>query len=280
MKIQTIKRADLPGVLQNIPNPPEKLFSLGAELKDERRITIVGTRKPTSYGREVTEMLARDLTNAGAIIVSGLALGIDSIAHQACLDAGGRSIAVLPCGLDTIYPASHRNLAKDILAKNGTLLSEYDKGTEAFKSNFRERNRLVSGLSVAVMITEAAERSGTSITAGFALEQGKDVYVVPGNITSPNSKGTNGLIAQGANVITSSSSLIDQLNLTPSEKRQLTGDSELETLILNLIQEGVREGSKLQFGSGVGVSEYNQAITMMEVTGKIRSIGSNQWTIT
>jgi DNA processing protein len=280
MKIQTIKRADLPGVLQNIPNPPEKLFSLGAELKDERRITIVGTRKPTSYGREVTEMLARDLTNAGAIIVSGLALGIDSIAHQACLDAGGRSIAVLPCGLDTIYPASHRNLAKDILAKNGTLLSEYDKGTEAFKSNFRERNRLVSGLSEAVIITEAAERSGTSITAGFALEQGKDVYVVPGNITSPNSKGTNGLIAQGANVITSSSSLIDQLNLTPSEKRQLTGDSELETLILNLIQEGVREGSKLQFGSGVGVSEYNQAITMMEVTGKIRSIGSNQWTIT
>ena len=280
MKIQTIKRADLPGVLQNIPNPPEKLFSLGAELKDERRITIVGTRKPTSYGREVTEMLARDLTNAGAIIVSGLALGIDSIAHQACLDAGGRSIAVLPCGLDTIYPASHRNLAKDILAKNGTLLSEYDKGTEAFKSNFRERNRLVSGLSEAVIITEAAERSGTSITAGFALEQGKDVYVVPGNITSPSSKGTNGLISQGANVITSSSSLIEQLNLTPSEKRQLTGDSELETLILNLIQEGVREGSKLQFGSGVGVSEYNQAITMMEVTGKIRSIGSNQWTIT
>ena len=179
-----------------------------------------------------------------------------------------------------IYPASHRNLAKDILAQNGTLLSEYDKGTEAFKSNFRERNRLVSGLSEAVIITEAAERSGTSITAGFALEQGKDVYVVPGNITSPSSKGTNGLISQGANVITSSSSLIEQLNLTPSEKRQLTGDSELETLILNLIQEGVRDGSKLQFGSGVGVSEFNQAITMMEVTGKIRSIGSNQWTIT
>lgn len=280
MKIQTIKSADLPEVLQNIPNPPEKLFSLGTELNDERRITIVGTRKPTPYGREVTEMLARDLTNAGAVIVSGLALGIDSIAHQACLDAGGRTIAVLPCGLDAIYPASHRNLAKNILAQNGTLLSEYDKGTEAFKSNFRERNRLVSGLSEAVIITEAAERSGTSITAGFALEQGKDVYVVPGNITSPNSKGTNGLIAQGANVITSSSNLIDQLNLTPSEKRQLTGDSELETLILNLIQEGVRDGSKLQFGSGVGVSEFNQAITMMEVTGKIRSIGSNQWTIT
>ncbi len=280
MKILKLTQNQIPSQLQGIHTPPKQLYSLGEAIQPtEQCITIVGARKATHYGKEVTEMLARDLSLAGATVVSGLALGIDSIAHKACIDAGGRTIAVLPCGLDTIYPATHRNLAKEILSRGGTLLSEYEAGTPALKQNFIARNRLVSGLSKAVIVTEAAQKSGTLITAGFALEQNRDVYVVPGNITSPNSAGTNGLIEAGAEIITSSARLIEQLGLQKAPKRRLTGDSENESSIIELLENGVRDGYELQILSRIDVKEFNQTITMMEITGKIRALGANQWTI-
>lgn len=280
MNIQKISGDQIPEQLRIIHSAPKQLFLLGEPIKpDEQRITIVGARKSTHYGREVTEMLASDLTRAGAVIVSGLALGIDSIAHKACLDAGGRTIAVLPCGLDEIYPATHRNLAKEILARGGTLLSEYDIGTPALRQHFIARNRLVSGLSKAVIVIEAAQRSGTLITAGFALDQNRDVFALPGNITSPNSVGTNTLIESGAQIITSSARLIEQLGLSTAPKRSLSGESDQEDVILMLIEEGVRDGYELQVRSEIEVTEFNQTITMMEITGKIRPLGANQWTI-
>ena len=280
MQIQKLINDQIPEQLQIIHSAPKQLFLLGELIKpDEKCITIVGARKSTNYGREVTEMLASDLTRAGAVMVSGLALGIDSIAHKACLDAGGRTIAVMPCGLDEIYPATHRNLAKEILARGGTLLSEYDVGTPALKQHFIARNRLVSGLSKAVIVIEAAQRSGTLITAGFALDQNRDVFALPGNITSPNSVGTNTLIESGAQIITSSERLIEQLGLTSAPKRSLSGESDQENTILALLEEGVRDGYELQIKSQIDVTEFNQTITMMEITGKIRAHGANQWTI-
>ena len=280
MQIQKLINDQIPEQLQIIHSAPKQLFLLGEPIKpDEKCITIVGARKSTNYGREVTEMLAGNLARAGAVIVSGLALGIDSIAHKACLDAGGRTIAVMPCGLDEIYPATHRNLAKEILARGGTLLSEYDVGTPALKQHFIARNRLVSGLSEAVIVIEAAQRSGTLITASFALDQNRDVYALPGNITSPNSVGTNSLIESGAQIITSSERLIEQLGLTSAPKRSLSGESDQENTILELLENGIRDGYELQLKSEIEVTEFNQTMTMMEITGKIRALGANQWTI-
>jgi len=277
VKIEKIKKADLPDQLQNIPSPPKEIFLLGKIPGSRPFITIVGSRKPTAYGREITELIARDLAQTGAVVVSGLALGIDSIAHKACLDAGGQTVAVLPCGLDNIYPATHRNLALEILEKDGALISEYPAGTPALKQHFIARNRLVSGLSQATIIIEAAQKSGTLITAGFALEQNRDVYAVPGNITSPNSAGTNEMINQGASIITSSQQLLDSLGFA-KEKRSVSGETPIENLILDLLEQGVRDGDELQAQVKIGTAEFNQTLTMMEITGKIKPLGGNQWT--
>ena len=182
-----------------IDKPPKTLYYYGT-LPERRTATvaIVGTRKPTAYGKEVTHRLAYDLASQGIIIVSGLALGVDGLAHQAALEAGGTTLAVLPCGLPKIYPARHHDLAAAIVAKGGALITEYTSDDEiSYQSNFLERNRIVAGLADAVLITEAAARSGTLNTAAHALAQGKEVFVVPGNITSPMSSGCNALIKQG-----------------------------------------------------------------------------------
>ena len=278
MNIRKINKSELPDQLQNIPTPPKQLFAIGDIPTDKPFITIVGSRKPTAYGTEITEIIARDLAMSGAIVVSGLALGIDSIAHKACIEAGGLTVAVLPCGLDKIYPATHRNLALQILEKGGALVSEYEAGTPALKQNFVARNRLVSGLSQATIIIEAAQKSGTLITAGFALEQNRDVYAVPGNITSPTSAGTNQLISQGAGIITSGTQLLESLGLT-QQKRNLSGDNDVETQIIDLIVGGIRDGDDIHNQMNIDTVEFNQALTMMEITGKIKPLGANQWTI-
>lgn len=193
-----------------IDKPPVTLYYCGT-LPESRvpTVAIVGTRKPTAYGKEVTHRLAYDLAQQGIIIVSGLALGVDGLAHQAALEAGGTTLAVLPCGLPKIYPARHRDLAAAIVAKGGALITEYTSDDEiSYQSNFLERNRIVAGLADAVLITEAAARSGTLNTAAHALAQGKEVFVVPGNITSPMSSGCNALIKQGAHVALSADDII------------------------------------------------------------------------
>ena len=269
-------------IVATIAKVPEKFHYIG-ELPESRipSVAIVGTRKPTAYGREVTYQLAYDLAKRGVVIISGLALGVDGIAHRATLDAGGVTIAVLANGVDCIYPASHRGLATDIIKAGGAIISEYEPGTPARDFQFLARNRIVSGLADAVIVTEAAKRSGTLATVQHALEQGREVFAVPGNITSPLSVGCNAIIKQGAQPITCAEDVLEIIApdlLNPQQSFAL-GNTPLETKIIQLIQSGIRGGEELQSESGADASEFSQALTMMEITGTIRALGGNQWTL-
>lgn len=285
MKINTIT-PDKHKYLQmsaNIPNPPKKLYYIG-KLPEKRlpSVAVVGTRKPTAYGVEVTNRLAYDLASKGVVIVSGLALGTDALAHRAALDANGTTIAVLPCGLNKIAPATNRGLAINILEKGGALISEYPEGDViAWKSNMHERNRLVSGFSDAILITEASARSGTLNTAAHALAQGKTVFVVPGNITSPQSAGCNSLLKQGATPVTEAADILQVIApdlITPQAVLAL-GSNELESQIIMLLNDGLRDGEQIQRQLGLATGEFNSALTMLELSGAIRPLGANQWSL-
>lgn len=283
VKLLTLKNTEFPEILKHIPGPPKELFLMGElqPLMELPRVAIVGSRKVTPYGRQVTQQLARELAKAGVVIISGLALGVDAIAHEAALEAGGKCIAVLPTSLQEIYPASHRHLAKKILANGGALISEYPEGMPSLKQNFIERNRLVSGLSDGVLITEAAVKSGTLHTANFALDQGKTVMAVPGNITSQTSQGTNNLLKSGAILITEIADILSALHLTLKDlQRQLPlAANKSEQVILDIILSGVSDGSLILTESRLSPSEFNQTLTMLEITGKIRPLGSGNWGI-
>lgn len=244
-------------------------------------VAIVGTRKPTRYGQEVAAKLAGDLARKGIIIISGLALGTDAIAHRACLDAGGTTLAIMANSVDQTYPRTNYELGEMIVRQGGALMSEYEPPTDPRDFQFLERNRIVSGLSDAVLIIEAAARSGTLSTAAHALEQGKEVFVVPGNITSPMSAGCNTLLKQGAHVTTCADDILEIIApdlLRPQTSLPL-GDTPLETTILKLIHDGLRDGDQLHRATEVPITEFNQALTMLELAGSIRSLGGNQWTL-
>ncbi len=268
--------------LSYIPDAPKQFFFKGT-LPSERvpTLAIVGTRKPTTYGKEVAHKLAFDLAKRGVVIVSGLALGIDSIAHRGALEAGGITLAVLANSVDQIYPRNHQDLAKQILDQGGAILSEYEPPTDARGFQFLARNRIVSGLSDAVIIVEAAARSGTLNTASHALEQGREVLVVPGNITSPLSAGCNALLKQGATPITSAEDVLEIIApqmLQPQTMLPL-GNTPHETNIIHLLQSGIRDGEALQQQSGLSAGEFGQTLTMMELGGLVRNVGANQWTL-
>jgi len=269
-------------VVETIAHSPKRLYFKG-KLPEQRTptVAIVGTRRPTSYGKEVTYQLAHELAMRGVVIISGLAIGVDAIAHQATLDAGGITIAVLANGIDTVYPATNQNLAKDILAKGGAIISEYEPGIEARDFQFLNRNRIVSGLSDAIIITEAAIHSGTMSTAAHALEQGREVFVVPGNITSPSSAGCNKLIRQGACPITCADDVLEVIapELLTRQSLAPLGSTPLESKIIELIESGVRDGEELQIRTGTDISEFSQTLTLMEISGSIRALGGNRWTL-
>lgn len=283
VKKLTLRSDDFPEILRHIPSPPKVLYVLGdlAPLLERPRVAIVGSRKISPYGKQVTEQLAGELANAGVVVISGLALGVDAIAHQAAVDAGGQCIAVLPTSVEDIAPRSNTNLAKTILAKGGAIISEYPADLPPQKVNFIARNRIVSGLSDGVLITEAALKSGTLHTANFALNQGKTVMAVPGNITSMGSQGTNSLIKAGALPITDVSDVLSALHIdTPGTQKQLPlGANREEQLILDLISEGVSDGAIILSKSGLSPSEFNLTLTMLEITGKINSLGMGHWGI-
>ncbi|MDN5275928.1 MAG: hypothetical protein JWN33_577 [Candidatus Saccharibacteria bacterium] len=269
-------------IVTTIAKPPIKFFYSGTLPEDRvTSVAIVGTRKPTPYGREVTYQLAYDLAKQGVVIISGLALGIDGIAHKAALDAGGRTIAILANGLDTIYPSTHRSLAQSIIEKGGAILSEYDIGVEPRVYQFLARNRIVAALSDAVIVTEAAARSGTMATVAHALEQNKEIFAIPGNITSPMSSGCNTILKQGAHVLTSADDVLEILsvNLPGSQQLLPLGTTPLETVIIALLQAGIRDGDELQEKSSAPASDFAQALTMLEINGVIRALGANQWTL-
>lgn len=274
----------IPETLQKLSDAPTQLFVRSDNLGDllaRPRVAIVGSRKVTPYGKAATSQFAGELAARGVVIVSGLALGVDALAHQAALDAGGLTIAVLPTGLDKIYPSTHTNLAKNIIEQGGALLTEYPHGTRGFRGNFVQRNRLVSGLSDVVLITEAAERSGTLHTANFATIQGKAVYAVPGNITSPMSSGTNILIKQGrATLTTDPTDILAALGMATNKKKQKpTSQNPNEQIILDLIYSGTAEGAELLAKSNLDIQLFTQTLTMLEITGDIKSLGNNKWAL-
>lgn len=281
MKINTITpdHHNLLKRLVTIDSPPKILRYIGNLPKPTTPVvSIVGTRRPTAYGRAVTEQIASALASRGALIVSGMAIGVDALAHAAALDAGGHTLAVLPSGVDDPYPKSNQRLAKRILANGDALISEYENGHKPYAHDFLWRNRLVSGLADAVIVTEANLRSGTLSTVAHALGQGKDVYVVPGPITSPLSAGCNRLIAQGATPITDIDSLLEQLGLTGQASLAL-GDSPEEATVLELIRSGISDGDELLTKSGYRAEQFSQTLTMLEIKGFVRALGGNKWRV-
>lgn len=274
---------DIPAQLRQIASPPKQLFIAGADLAEfmaRPRVAIVGSRKVTPYGREVTTRLARELAQRGIVVISGLALGVDGLAHQAALEVGGTTLAVLPSPLEHIYPSSHRHLAKQILEMGGALVSEYTDNFEYNRAVFIARNRIISGLAQAVLITEAAELSGSLHTARFALEQGRDVLAVPGSIFSETSRGTNNLIKMGATPVTDYTDVLHALKLEDTlQATEPKGANDTEQAILDLLAHGVRDGEMLLATSKLSVTEFNQTLTMLEITGKVRALGAGQWTL-
>jgi DNA processing protein len=250
-------------------------------LLEKPRVAIVGSRLPTTYGRQVTEQLASELAGQGIVVLSGLAIGIDSIAHEAALAAGGLTAAILPGPIDNVVPRQNLRLAERIIEQGGALISEYGAGEPIHKYNFIARNRLVAGLADAVLITEATEKSGTLHTARFALEQGRDVLAVPGNITSSASVGTNNLIKAGALPVTSTNDVLAAVGLTPGARKVPVskGSNPEEQVLLDLMRSGEQAGDILLVRSGLDVSLFNQTLVMLEVTGKIRALGANNWCI-
>ncbi len=269
--------------LPHIPDPPKKLFIRGKlPAKRVKTVAIVGTRKPSAYGREIATKIASECAKNGIVVVSGLALGIDSIAHRAAIDSGGKTIAVLANGVDKIYPRSHEDLGQKILQTNGAILSEYPNNTPARPWQFLARNRIVSGLADAVVIIEAASRSGTLSTANHALDQGKEIFAVPGNITSPLSAGCNQLIKNGANPLTSVEDLLDFLipNRFEKQTQLFKGDTSEENVILEFLSKnGTTSSDTIIKQTKLSASEFNQAITMLELKGLALNNGGEKWSL-
>ncbi|HWZ65794.1 MAG TPA: DNA-processing protein DprA [Patescibacteria group bacterium] len=273
-------------IIVHIAKCPKRLWYIGT-LPTQRKVSlaIVGTRGPTTYGQEMAYKLSYDLARQGVIIISGLALGIDCIAHQAALDAGGITIAVLPTSLDNIHPRTNQKLAEDIISKGGALITEYPSGSKIYKGNFLERNRIVSGLSDGLLIIEASSRSGTLATTNFALDQGKSVMAVPGNANSLTSVGCNNLLKFGATVVTEVSDVLQELGLQESTVAEqpiiplIQASSAEQQSILQLILDGVHDGEDLQIQSQLEPSLFNQTLTMLEIENKIHPRGANQWSL-
>jgi DNA processing protein len=242
-------------------------------------VAIVGTRKCTSYGERTAYQLANELTKAGAIVVSGLAIGIDSYAHRGALDAGGRTIAVLAHGLDSIYPPRHRSLAKEILATGGALVSEYDVGVPPDKFRFPERNRIIAAVADITVVVESAFEGGSLITARDALKAGRQVMAVPGNITSPASVGPNNLIRQGAAAITSATDIITALGYLAHEAAPVPARSPEEAQLLKLIGQGTATSEELIAQSKLSAAQFANIISLMEITGKVRNLGAGNWVV-
>ena len=269
--------------IADIDTPAKSLWYIGRLPERRPTVAVVGSRKPTAYGRAVSQQLVGELARHGIIIVSGLAIGHDGLAHRACLDAGGTTVAVIGNGLNDIYPHRNQGLAQDIIAAGGAIISEYPPDAPVYPSHFLERNRLISALADVVVVIEAGERSGTLNTASHALAQGREVMAVPGNITSPLSRGCNRLIAEGATPILSARDILDALHIddeaatTQPTKRQIHFDSPESQRIYDLIADGHNDGDELGQLSHLSASELNIALTMLELNGYIKGVGGNKF---
>lgn len=281
IRVYTVFENEYPKNLKYIFDPPPVLYVKGELLEEDAlAVGIVGSRKASDYGLKTAHRIAERLAEAGIVIVSGMALGIDSAAHKGALAAKGRTIAVFGCGLKYIYPATNLRLSRDI-QNNGALISEYPFDTEAYPSQFPARNRIISGLSLGVIVVEAGEKSGSLITADFALEQGREVFAVPGNITSPNSKGTNELIKYGAKLVSRIEDITEELNLEVIYKEnrntnnKILDISEDEALIIRFLSRKSGDKDDIASATGLQTGKAMAALTMLEIKGLIQQIDGN-----
>jgi DNA processing protein len=277
VKLLTYHDSNYPSRLKEIYDYPPLLYVRGSLLpQDEWCLAVVGTRRATVYGRQVTEEIVTDLAQSKITIVSGLAKGIDSVAHQAALAAGGRSIAVFASGLDIVYPADNADLARSIM-QQGALLSEYPLGTRPRAENFPRRNRIMSGLSLGVLVAEADETSGAIITARMALEQNREVFAIPGSILSPASRGTNHLIQEGAKLVRDYTDILEELNLMnvarQIEMKELLPATETESLLLKHLSAEPTHVDEVCRSSGLPIATVSSTLAMMELKGLVKQLG-------
>jgi DNA processing protein len=282
----TLLDEEYPANLRQVADPPPVLFTRGKLLAEHAvAVALVGTRRATDYGRTVAERLARGLATAGVTVVSGLAKGVDTVAHHAALSAGGRTIAVLGNGLDQVYPPENGGLARRIVESgDGAVVSEFAPGVPPDAVNFPRRNRIISGLSLATVIVEAGEKSGALITADFALEQGRDVLVVPGSILSPNSAGTNALLKQGATPVTGVDDILSLLSAQASLERPVPLQPPLPDLaadegaVCRALGGEPRHVDDLARALEIAPGTVSAALTMLELKGLARQVGSMLYT--
>jgi DNA processing protein len=281
IQVLTWEDASYPRLLKEIEQPPPVLYARGEVTgDDEWAVAIVGTRRITAYGRQVAEDLAGTMARNGITVVSGLARGVDAVAHQACLKNGGRTLAVLGSGVDHIYPPEHRRLAQEIVT-NGAILSDYPPGTPPEATNFPPRNRIISGLARATLVVEAGKSSGALITATFAVEQGREVFAVPGSIYSPASQGTNQLIQQGARPYLTPQDILESLNIAmASEQRTaravLPADAT-EAKLYALLSASPLHVDDLRAEVNLPVEQVSATLALMELKGLVRHVGGMQY---
>jgi DNA processing protein len=272
-----------PPLLKEIPDPPPYLYLKGELPPPAQTIAVVGSRRASDYGLAATRRLTADLSASGVTIVSGLAQGIDAAAHKAALQSGGATIGVLGCGIDIVYPSANRNLYRE-MAEHGAIVTEFAPGTPPEAPNFPRRNRIISGLSRGVLVVEAAERSGSLITARFALEQGREVFAVPGSINSQASRGANCLIKQGAKLVESVADIIAELS-PPGQalpvwarQQQFSLNPDEETLC-NLLGTGPLHIDELTVRSGLTASAVSVMLLRLELLGAIVQLSGKNFTL-
>ena len=283
--IRCVLKSDLeyPALLREVFDPPFCLFVRGTLGPLPTPLAVVGTRAYTPYGKQVAEDIVTELVMAGVTIVSGLALGIDGIAHAATVDAGGRTIAVLGAGVDraSVYPAAHTRLAEKIIAQGGAVVSEYPPGSEPTRYSFPRRNRIVAGMSVGVLVVEAGDASGALITASYALDHGREIFAVPQNVTSRTAIGSNRLLQYGAHVVTEAQDILDVLHLERTihevTRRELASLSPIEEKILSLLSREGRHIDVIIRESGLTTGEVTGTLSLMELEGKVRNVGGMKY---
>lgn len=274
---------DYPSLLKTIPDPPVALYIRGSLLpQDEWAVAVVGTRQATAYGKESTRLLVNGLVENKITVVSGLAYGIDTEAHQTAVNAGGRTLAVLGSGVDIIYPTENRKLGQAIIDQ-GALISEYPLGAKPDSRNFPRRNRIISGLSLGVLLVEGSLQSGARITTDYALEQGREVFAVPGSILRSAGSGPNYLIQHGAKLVTGVSDILEELNLTQvaqfTEARAIIPGNETEALLLQQLSSDPVHIDDLGHTTGLPAAEIASTLTMMELKGMVRQVGGMNYVI-
>lgn len=284
IKTISIKGKNYPKLLKKIKDPPEVLYYEGELKSEENCFAVVGTRMASSYGKQVALEIAGDLAEAGLTIVSGLAPGIDSFSHLAALEGRKRTIAVLGTGIDerSIYPQENLKLARKILELGGSLISEYPPGTHGSEFTFPQRNRIISGISLGVLVIEAKQKSGALITANWAKKQERKIFAIPGSIHSLNSKGCHYLIKQGAKLVENANDILKELNLPVDRQvyqKETTGETPEENLILGVLKEEALDIDKIIERTKLSAATVASTLAILEIKGKVKNLGGNIYAI-